>query len=123
MDQMTLRDDALQDSAASLRMADGILRELVEAGAVDGDPNDLASLLAVTYDEIVGISMDLGSDDEDVVTAVSPDSIIDVAAVIRGAATSKRTGEAEQVLRLTEKRLEALARLIEGSIDEPFVIE
>jgi hypothetical protein len=122
MQHRNLREDALQDSAASLRMANGILRELVEAGAVDGDPDDLATLLAATYDEIVGISQELGEDGEDDDAGSSPSAVIDVAAAIRDAANPRRAAETREVLRLTEKRLEALARLIECSIDEPFRI-
>ena len=117
------REDTLMDSAASLRMADGILRDLVETGAVDPDANDLASILAVTYDEIVGLSMELGGAGHEMDDESSHTTMIDVTAAIRAAASGQHTAETAQVLRLTEQRLEALARMIEGSVDEPFLIQ
>jgi hypothetical protein len=50
--QRKISDDAIRDSVASLRMADGILRDLVAAGAIDDVVNDLPTLLAVACDEI-----------------------------------------------------------------------
>ena len=117
------REDTLLDSAASLRMADGILRDLVETGAVDPDASDLASILAVTYDEIVGLSMELGGAGQEMDDESSHTTMIDVTAAIRAAASGRHTAEAAPVLRLTEHRLEALARMIEGSVDEPFLIQ
>jgi hypothetical protein len=123
MQHRNLREDALEDSAASLRMAGGILRELVEAGAVDGDPTDLASLLATTYDEVAGISMDLGACAMDMEDESAHTTMIGIADAVRAAGQSNHSAEATRILRLTEKRLAALARLIDGAADEPFTIE
>lgn len=116
MQHRNLREDALEESAASLRMADGILRELVEAGAVEGDPDDLATtLLAVTCDEIVGMALDLSDVDTDAGIESSPDSF----SIDRPSDAADST----RVFRLTRRKLEALARLIEGAGEEPSVIE
>jgi hypothetical protein len=123
MQHRNLREDALEDSAASLRMAGGILRELVEAGAVDGDPTDLASLLAITYDEIAGISMDLGACATEMEDESSHTTMIGIADAVLAAGQSHHSAEATRILRLTERKLEALVRLIEGAGHEPFTIE
>lgn len=82
MNARNVSDDALQDSVASLRMADGFLRDLADAGAIG--PADLA------HDEDLDDMFDLVCD------AIARDSL---------------TGVAE-VLRLTEQRLEDLAVLV-----------
>lgn len=79
-----LSDDALQDTAASLRMAEGIIRELELAGALVGHVPD--------GDEDLDVLLDL----------------------VRDALACHRPGDAAEVLRLTERRLVELADLIDG---------
>jgi len=124
MPHRNVSDDALQDSAASLRMADGILRELVEAGAVDDDACHLAELFASTCDGIIDVSRILEFPNDDTDPGTSPViHTFDLESAVRSAASAHHMNGAAEVLRLTEQRLEVLARLIEGAIDSPVPID
>jgi hypothetical protein len=109
MPHRSVPDDVIRDSVSSLRMADDILREMAEAGALDTDAEVLPSLLAVAYDEIIGMTDEIGSASRDRRT---------------GRCCEARVPRAQEdglgeVLRTSEERLESLARMIEGAIRSP----
>lgn len=108
MPHRNLSDDTIRDSVASLRMARGILRDLARAGALDDSDDDLPALLAATCDEIAVISDDLG----DIEACDAP-------AIERGhkeCAPPAADGDLGLILRLSEQRLDSLARRIEGAL-------